>query len=137
MAAVRNSVTKSRRRLRGGKDSPWKNTTETETEREEHDGERVEGWTKGRERKEEAVASFIPTLNLASFDITGIFMPVSSRSHYANTVTEGGEGMNSRGVSTLEMDVTSAARLWFLNGQLGLPQLMIYPHCCEESLINF
>lgn len=45
--------------------------------------------------------------------------------------------MNSRGVSTLEMDVTSAARLWFLNGQLGLPQLMIYPHCCEESLINF
>lgn len=48
-----------------------------------------------------------------------------------------GRGMNSRGVSTLEMDVTSAARLWFLNGQLGLPQLMIYPHCCEESLINF
>lgn len=68
---------------------------------EKHDGDRDrERRTRRRkggrmdkrkdERKEEAVASFIPTLNLASFDITGIFMPVSSRSHYANTVTEEG-----------------------------------------------
>lgn len=77
---------------------------ERERERDgEDDGERVDGQKEGR--KEEAVASFIPTLNLASFDITGIFMPVSSRSHYANTVTEGvgrEKGVNSRGVSTLE-----------------------------------
>lgn len=61
----------------------------------------MDGQKEGGGRKRRWLASFIPTLNLASFDITGIFMPVSSRSHYANTVTEG-ERVNSRGVSTLE-----------------------------------